>query len=66
MPVSADPTPTIVDPASMNSRTSEALLTPPQPTIGTSVTAAISRIHLSAIGKTPLPDIPPAPLLNTG
>ena len=66
IPVRAEPTPTIVEPASMNSLTSAALLTPPQPTIGTSVTAAISRMHLRAIGKTPLPDMPPAPLLSTG
>ena len=66
MPVRAEPTPTMSAPASIVSRTSAALLIPPQPIIGKSQTSRISRIHLSAIGKTALPDIPPAPLLSTG
>ena len=45
---------------------SAALLTPPQPIIGQSVTAAISLTHCRPMGNTPLPDMPPAPLLSTG
>ena len=66
MPTSEEPTTKTVAPASRKARTSSALLMPPQPMIGLSQAAAISRTHLSAMGNTPLPDMPPAPLLSTG
>ena len=66
MPTSDEPTPNTEAPASRKARTSSALLMPPQPMIGRSQAAAISRTHFSAMGSTPLPEMPPMPLLSTG
>ena len=62
----ADPTPTIDAPAFIAARQSSAVDKPPQPIMGLSVIVFRARMHLSAVGRTPPPDIPPIPLLRTG
>ena len=65
MPVSAEPMPMTSAPADRMAFTSSMELTPPQPMMGKSVTARISRMHFWATARTPLPDKPPTPLLST-
>ena len=65
IPLKAEPTPIIDAPALMAARQSSAVDRPPQPMMGLSVIVLSARIHLRAVGRTPLPDMPPMPLLST-